>query len=63
MIVLDVKDYCQSCEDFCPAVEKPEKLYYDFGRRYELSGDTRVYCKNYKRCEKIYSHLKGENAK
>lgn len=55
MITLDVKPYCQSCLDFEPDVEKPEKLY---GESIEyIISDTVIRCRYRKRCEAIKRYL------
>lgn len=60
MITLDVKPYCQSCLDFEPDVEKPEKLYAESmdGEEIELIlSNTVIRCKYRKRCEAIKRYL------
>ena len=60
MILLDVKEYCQSCTEFEPEVEKPTNFYANF-EKYMSVGDTVIRCEHRNRCEKIINHLKGEN--
>ena len=58
MIKLDVREYCQSCEDFEPIVtQRPERLLTDCGETFSY-GDTIVECRYRRRCEAIYNHLK-----
>lgn len=55
MIVLEVQNYCHSCSDFEPDVDKPEK-YYANGDEIIMT-DTVVRCKYCKRCENLKRYL------
>lgn len=66
MITLDVKPYCQSCLDFEPDVEKPEKLYGESpnGESIEyIISDTVIRCRYRKRCEAIKRYLDKQKEK
>ena len=52
MIVLNVEEYCHSCQDFTADVIAPTKLYASDSNEYVL-GDTIVQCKYRKRCAGI----------
>lgn len=58
MIRVDVEDYCQTCMDFTPEVNKPEKLYCGAGE-FTL-GDTIIKCKYRKRCAGIKRFLEQQ---
>lgn len=58
MIRVDVEDYCQSCLDFTPEVNKPEKLCNGSGEI--IIGDTVIQCKYRKRCAGIKRYLEQQ---
>ena len=58
MIKLDVREYCQSCDDFEPIVtQRQAQLNTDYGETFSY-GDTIVDCRYRHLCEGIYNHLK-----
>lgn len=56
MIILEVKDYCQSCQHFDPDVERPINMYAEGGRIVE-SSPTIVRCEKRFLCERLSQHL------
>lgn len=59
MIILNVEEYCHSCQDFTADVTPPAKLYASDGNDYTL-GDTTVQCKYRKRCAGIKRYLESK---
>ena len=59
MIVLNVEEYCHSCQDFTADVIAPTKLYTADNNNYIL-GDTIVKCKYRKRCAGIKRYLETQ---
>lgn len=55
MIRLDVAEYCDECDDFIAAVEKPSKMFTE--GEIVLRTDTIVSCAHRKRCEAIRRYL------
>lgn len=53
-IILDVKEYCESCLDFIPDVDKPQREDGFYGDKWS---DTVIHCKNRNRCEGIKRYL------
>ena len=62
MIKIDVKGYCQSCTDFEPDVQRPEKLY-PIGSEEVTVTDTIIRCRYRKRCETIKRYLEKQEDK
>lgn len=64
MINLDIKEYCHSCCDFEPDVEKPVKneVYSsDIGQFVIAQTDTIIHCKHARRCESIKRYLEKQH--
>ena len=59
MIVINVEEYCHSCQDFTADVIAPAKLYISDSNNYIL-GDTIVQCKYRKRCAGIKRYLETQ---
>ena len=59
MIKLDVEEYCQECLDFCPDVNKPERLVLNDGT--SVYSDTIIQCKYRKRCAGIKRFLENQS--
>lgn len=59
MIVINVEEYCHSCQDFTADVIAPAKIYTSDGNDYIL-GDTIVQCKYRKRCAGIKRYLESQ---
>lgn len=57
MIILDIKPYCNDCEEFDADVERPKRLYADFGNVVEKT-DTIIRCKYRNLCESLCRHLR-----
>lgn len=55
MIKLEVQEYCHSCSDFEPDVERPEKYYA--GSEEVVMTNTVVRCRYRKRCENLKRYL------
>ena len=53
MIMLNVADYCNNCDQFSPAIET--NVFYGDGTVY--SRDTTVFCKNKERCQSIHDAI------
>lgn len=58
MIKLEVEEYCQECLDFCPDVNKPERLVLNDGT--SVYSDTIIKCKHRKRCSSIMRFLENQ---
>lgn len=56
MISLEIKDYCHTCSDFEPDVEKPQNFYVG-SEIYTTIGDTIIKCKDRERCEQLKQYL------
>lgn len=60
MITLDVKDYCASCMDFSPDVERPLIIHSsDLGE--VVLSNTVVRCEYRERCEAMKRYLEKRN--
>lgn len=55
MIRFDIKEYCQSCMDFEPDIERPVKMFA--GDEVVIQTDTIVRCEYRGRCEAIRRYL------
>lgn len=56
MIRVEVQDYCQSCLEFEPDVERPTLLYAR--NKVVEQTDTVIRCEHHKRCENIKRFIK-----
>lgn len=55
MIRLDVQEYCATCMDFHPDVERPVKMYSVYNEA--IQTDTVIRCEYRGRCEAIRRYL------
>lgn len=60
MITLDVESYCHNCDAFDPKVTRIEFQNFNMC---ETTSETRVSCKDSKKCANMYRHLKMEVVK
>lgn len=63
MIRVEVQDYCQSCPEFEPDVERSTQIYADF--KVVGQTDTVIRCEHRTRCENIKRYIdkeKGEKS-
>ena len=61
MIRVEVQDYCQSCLEFEPDVERPTQFYA--ASEVVEQTDTVIRCKHRTRCENIKRHIDKEKEK
>ena len=60
MIRIDVEEYCQSCQDFCPDVTEPVKAYAVGNEAEYILSDTIIRCKYRRRCAGMMRYLEHQ---